>query len=80
MMATIRVDACYTVKFYKYKPQTNFKQGGGVLDPPLNITGDGLQIMTYVRHLWPLSSERSLACHTYYDTRHPFIMVISENP
>ena len=34
----------------------------------------------YARHLWPLSSEGSLACHTYCDTEHPFIMVISEDP
>ena len=31
-------------------------------------------------HGWSLSSEGSLACHTYCDTRHPFIMVISEEP
>ena len=28
----------------------------------------------------PLSSEGSLACHTYFNTGHPFIMVISEDP
>ena len=28
--------------------------------------------------IWPLSSEGSLACHTYCDTRHLFIMVISD--
>ena len=31
-------------------------------------------------HSWPLSSEGSLACHTYRDTGHPFLMVISEDP
>ena len=36
--------------------------------------------LTNARHLWPLSSEGSLACHTYCDTWHPFIMVISEDP
>ena len=46
----------------------------------VSIAGEGLQILTYARHSWPLSSERSLACHTYYDTGHPFIMVISEDP
>ena len=30
----------------------------------VTITGEGQQILTYVRHLWPLSSEGSLACHT----------------
>ena len=39
----------------------------------------GLQILTYARHSWPLSSESSLACHTYCDTGHPFIMVIYED-
>ena len=46
----------------------------------VTITGEGLQILTHARHSWPLSSEDSLACHTYCDTGHPFIMVISENP
>ena len=41
---------------------------------------EGLQILTYARHLWPLSSEGSLACHTYCDTGHPFIKVISKDP
>ena len=35
---------------------------------------------TYARHLWTLSSEGSLACHTYCDTGHPFILVLSEDP
>ena len=46
----------------------------------VTISGEGLHIFTYARHLWPLSSEGSFACHTYYDTGRPFIMVISENP
>ena len=46
----------------------------------VTITGEGLQILTYARHSWPLSSEGSLACHTYCDTDHPFIMVISKDP
>ena len=46
----------------------------------VTITGEGLQIWTYARHSWPLSSVGSLACHTYCDTKHPFIMVISEDP
>ena len=37
----------------------------------VTITGEGLQILTYTRHLWPLWSESSLACQTYCDT-HPF--------
>ena len=43
--------------------------------------GEGLGILTYARHSWPLSSEGSLACHTYCDTGHPFtcILVISED-
>ena len=43
-------------------------------------SGEGLQILTYTWHLRPLSSEGSLACHTYCDTGLPFIMVISEIP
>ena len=38
------------------------------------IAGEGLQNLTYARHLWPLSSEGSLARHIYCDTGHPFIM------
>ena len=47
----------------------------------ITIASEGLQILTYARHSWPLSSEGSLACHTYCDTGHiiPFIMVISED-
>ena len=46
----------------------------------VTITGEGLQILNNARHSWPLSSEGSLACHTYCDTGHPFIMVISADP
>ena len=45
----------------------------------VTIGGERLQILTYARHLWPLISEGSLACHTYCDMGHPFIMVISED-
>ena len=38
------------------------------------IAGKRLQILTYVRQSWPLSSEGSLACHTYCDMGHPFMM------
>ena len=44
----------------------------------VNIAGEGLQILTYAWNLWPLSSEGSLACHTYCDTGHP--LIISEDP
>ena len=49
----------------------------------VNVKGsEGPQILTFARHLhvWPLSSKGSLECHTYCDTGHPFIMVISEDP
>ena len=46
----------------------------------VTIAGEGLQILTYARHSWLLGSEGSLACHTYYDTGHSLIMVISEDP
>ena len=42
------------------------------------IAGEGLQILTSL-HSLPLSSEGSLACHTYCVTGHPFIMAISED-
>ena len=52
-----------------------FHSYGGV-----TIAGEELQILTYARHSWPLSSEGSLTCHTWCDTGLPFIMVISEDP
>ena len=45
----------------------------------VTIAGEGLQILTYPRHSWPLSSEGPLICHTHCDTGLPFIMVISED-
>ena len=33
----------------------------------VTITGEGVQILTHTQHSWPLSSEGSLACHTYCD-------------
>ena len=35
----------------------------------VTITDEGLQILTYTGHSWPLSSEVSLACHTYFNSR-----------
>ena len=43
------------------------------------IDNEGLKIFTYAWHLWPLSSEGSLAYHIYCDTGHPFKMVISKD-
>ena len=34
----------------------------------VTIAGEGLQILTYARHSWPLNSEGSLTCHTHCDT------------
>ena len=45
----------------------------------VTIVSEGLQILTYARHLWQLSCEGSLACHTYCDTGHLFILVIFED-
>ena len=53
----------------------NFHSYGDV-----TIVVESLQNLTHARHSWSLSSEDSLACHTYCDTGHPFIMVISEDP
>ena len=33
-------------------------------------------VVTYTEHLWPLSTDGSLACHTYCDTGYPFTLVI----
>ena len=46
----------------------------------VTIAGERLQIFTYARHSLSLSSEGFLASHTNCETRHPFIMVISEDP
>ena len=46
----------------------------------VTIIGEGLQILTYARHSWPLNSEGSLASHTYCGTGHQFIIFISEDP
>ena len=32
------------------------------------MTGERLQMLTYARHSWSLSSESSLACNTFCDT------------
>ena len=39
----------------------------------VSITSELLQIWTYTRHSWPLSSEGSLLCRTYCDMGQPFI-------
>ena len=46
----------------------------------LTIAGEGLQILTYARHSWPLNSECSIASHTCCDTDQSFLMVIYEDP
>ena len=46
----------------------------------VTITGEGLQIMSSTKQSRPFSSGGSLDYHTYCDTGHPFIMVISEDP
>ena len=45
----------------------------------VTIAGQGLHILTCVRHSWPLSCEGSLACHTYCNMGHPFKIVIFED-
>ena len=37
------------------------------------LISEGLHNLTYARHLWPFSSEGSLACHTYYNTYGAYI-------
>ena len=38
----------------------------------VTIVGEWLQILTYVRHSWPLGNQGSLDFHTYWGTGHPF--------
>ena len=58
---------------WSFSPYSNiFHSFGDVTN-----ASEGLQILTYARHLLPLRSEGSLECHTYCDTGHPFIMVIN---
>ena len=45
----------------------------------VTIIDEGLQILTYTRDTWTLSSEGSLMYHTYCDTDKPFNMAISED-
>ena len=61
--------------FGVYRPTTDFHSFEDV-----TIAGEGLQILTYDWHSWPLSSEGSLTCHTYCDKGLPFVMVISGDP
>ena len=46
----------------------------------VTITCEGLQILTYARHSWPLSIKGSLSCHTYCDIGHPFIVGHLQGP
>ena len=67
---------CLFVFSHFFTPLENFFY----LYVEVTTTGEGLKIMTFTRHSWPLSSEGSLSCHTYCDTALPFKMVISEDP
>ena len=44
------------------------------------IACERLQILIYALHSWPLRIYGSLACHTYCETGHSYLMVISEDP
>ena len=43
----------------------------------VTISCKGLHILAYTQHSWPLSSDGSLACQTYCNAGHLFIMAIS---
>ena len=45
----------------------------------VTIVGIWLQVFTYALQSMPLSSKFFLACHTYRDSGHPFMIVISED-
>ena len=55
--------------FFSSSKLRNFHSFGDVTN-----TGEGLQILTYARHSWSLSSEGSLACHTECYTGQLFII------
>ena len=65
---------CSLKSFFQHTKYISYSYGD------VTSTGKRLQILTHTKHLWPLSSEGSLACHTYYDTGISFIMVISVDP
>ena len=44
-----------------FRPNREFVHSYG----DVAIAGEGLYILTYPRHSWPLTSKGSLACHTY---------------
>ena len=41
----------------------------------VTIAGEGLRILTYARHSWPLSMEGSITCHIHCDKGLQFILV-----
>ena len=71
--------ACFLVKLFLFRVFSShwkiFHADGDVI-----IASERLQILTYARHLWSLSSEGSSLCHTYCDMGHPFKMVIFKDP
>ena len=73
-IAKLLLSFCFFVKGFTSHSRI-FNSYGNV-----TITSEGAQILTFARHAWPLSFEGSLACHTYFDTGHPFIMNTSEDP
>ena len=46
----------------------------------VTITGEELNILKYAFELWPFSSEGPSVWHTYCDTGHLFMIVISDDP
>ena len=68
-----RLNASTINMFCLFVTRENFYSYGDV-----TITSEGPQSFTYSRYSWPFNSENFLTCHSYCDTGHPFIMVISE--
>ena len=69
-------ECLFVSQFWEFSSHSrNFHSYGDV-----TITGEGLHILTCARTSWPLSSEGSLAYHTYCERGHLFTMVISEEP
>ena len=59
---SFNINSTYVCLYGVFRPTREFFTHSEKSPLPL-----GLQILTYARHSWPLSSEGSLACHTYCD-------------
>ena len=67
---------CHVECLRFFVPLKNFHLCGDI-----TITGEGLQILTYTWHSWPIEQWGFLSLlYMYINTEHPCIMVIFEDP